>query len=131
MTMQTQYSQFPGGAPGVGLLLLRMSVAAGFSRVGIPLCNSGTKSLILGSALIVAAVLVAAGLRTSISAGAGALCLMASGGQFSTWFFLFSLAMFACSLMLLGPGAYSLEARLSGWRVINLPSHDPTKWTQD
>ena len=39
------------------------------------------------------------------------------------WAFLFALVFFlSSSLALLGPGGYSLDARLSGWKMIRVSS---------
>ena len=45
------------------------------------------------------------------------------GSEMDAWLFLFALVFFlSSSLALLGPGGYSLDARLSGWRMIRLSS---------
>jgi hypothetical protein len=45
------------------------------------------------------------------------------GSEMYAWSFLFAIVFFLSgSLALLGPGGYSLDARLSGWRMIKLSS---------
>ena len=83
--------------------------------------------IVIGVLLAVLAVLLVFGLRTSFVAIASAGLLVASelsspvsSGQ--SWFY-FLLQVFLCaSVSLLGPGGYSLDARLSGWRSINISS---------
>jgi uncharacterized membrane protein YphA (DoxX/SURF4 family) len=84
--------------------------------------------------LVASAILLILGLRTSLAGSTAAICtagaaLYAShhlkllGGATDAWGFLFALVFFlSSSLALLGPGGYSLDARLSGWRMIKLSS---------
>jgi uncharacterized membrane protein YphA (DoxX/SURF4 family) len=84
--------------------------------------------------LVASAILLILGLRTSLAGSTAAICtagaaLYASrhlellGSATDAWGFLFALVFFlSSSLALLGPGGYSLDARLSGWRMIKLSS---------
>jgi uncharacterized membrane protein YphA (DoxX/SURF4 family) len=134
------YSRFPPGSVGLALLLLRLVDAVGLIGEGIriitPAGNSlePTSVMLLGLVLVVSAVMLIIGLRTSLAGGAAAMCTAAAalyanhhlrqfGGDVDAWLFLFALVFFLSSaLALLGPGGYSLDARLSGWRTIKLPS---------
>ena len=138
--MDRLYSKFPPGGVGLALLLLRLVDALGLIGEGIrvitPVGNSSepTNVMLLGLVLVVSAMMLMLGLRTSLAGGAAAVCtagaaLYAShhlrqfGNEIDAWLFLFALVFFLSSaLALLGPGGYSLDARLSGWRVIRLPS---------
>jgi uncharacterized membrane protein YphA (DoxX/SURF4 family) len=74
------------------------------------------------------------GLRTSRAEGAVAMCTIGTALYDSrhvnplatdrdAWLILFVLVfVLSSSLALLGPGGYSLDARLSGWRMIRLDS---------
>jgi hypothetical protein len=48
------------------------------------------------------------------------------------WLFLFAIVFFlSSSLALLGPGCYSLDARLSGWRKIELSTRQSSSKEAD
>jgi hypothetical protein len=133
------YSRFPAGSVGLALLLLRLVAGIGLIGVGIQLTTPVRTSsepisvLLLGLVLIANAVMLILGLRTSWAGSAAAICTFGSAmyaghtlnfpGIMNAWFFLFALVFFlSSSLALLGPGGYSLDARLSGWRMIRLSS---------
>ena len=146
--MDRLYSRFPAGSVGLALLLLRVIDGLGLVQVGIHvLTPTGTSesasALLLGSVLVASALLLILGLRTPLAGSTGALCtagaaLYASqhlklfGTSMEAWIFLFALVFFlSSSLALLGPGGYSLDARLSGWRMIKLPSQQSTSEETD
>jgi hypothetical protein len=132
------YSMFPAGSVGLALLLLRLVDGFGLAAEGIHLVTPATTSLepasvlFFGLTLISSALLLMLGLRTSFAGSIAAICtagatvygsrhLTLSGTQIDAWLILFALVFFlSSSLVLLGPGGYSLDARLSGWRMIKL-----------
>jgi hypothetical protein len=134
------YSRFPGGTVGLALLVLRLVDGLGLAgeaiRLFIPAANSlePTSVLLLGLVLVASAILLTLGLRTSLAGSAAAICTAGaalhskhsfnlSGSEMYAWSLLFALVFFLSgSLVLLGPGGYSLDARLSGWRMIRLSS---------
>jgi uncharacterized membrane protein YphA (DoxX/SURF4 family) len=126
LRMQRLFSMFPSGWPGLGLVILRVSVA-----VPVLLDTYGNRNELPGWALVALAVLSATlsvGFLTpmvavlalvvrlvsliSVSAGseAAAICMTILG---------------ALALAMLGPGAYSIDAFRFGRRVVVLPPHDP------
>jgi uncharacterized membrane protein YphA (DoxX/SURF4 family) len=132
------YSRFPAGGVGLALLLLRLVDGLGLVGEVLHLVTPGetlseTASLsLLSLALGTSALLLILGLRTPLAGSAAAICtagaavyathyLNLTGSERDAWFFLFAIVFFLSgSLALLGPGCYSLDARLSGWRMIEL-----------
>lgn len=131
--MERLYSQYPGGMVGLALLLLRMVIGSWLTRDGVSRWIASSPAaepaiqIVIGVLLAALAVLLVFGLRTSLVVSAGAGLLLASelysrvsGGQ--SWFCLLLQVLLCASVALLGPGGYSLDARLSGWRSINISS---------
>jgi hypothetical protein len=116
---------FPAGGPGVALLLLRLSVAAGFF-IDDP---THAASVFSRSDFVVRALLDAAlcaGFLTPLSSTASAVLALVDVARFGSVAAPVALvtAVNAIALGLLGPGAYSLDARLFGRRVLVLPAKD-------
>ena len=134
------YSKFPGGSVGSALLLLRLADGLGLIGEGIHLfapaatSSEPTSALLLGLLLGASAILLILGRRTSLAGSAAAIATAGTalyfshhlnllGSEMDVWLFLFALVfLLSSSLALLGPGGYSLDARLSGWRIIRLSS---------
>jgi uncharacterized membrane protein YphA (DoxX/SURF4 family) len=120
--MQRLFSMFPQGGPGIGLLLLRVSVAT-----IVVLQAWGPAGAPANRWLLVAAVLIGAllcvGLFTPYVAGIA--CVYAVVGIFAdphlSHLASVSFILDAVALALLGPGAHSMDARLFGRRVLVVP----------
>jgi hypothetical protein len=126
--MQRLFSMFPQGGPGVGLLLLRISVAGAF------LYGAMTNLPYTGSHLVAVPVFVVAGMLVfglltpvfSVVAGALAAYLFFNASGSERYAFA-SFALAAGALALLGPGGFSLDARFFGRRVLVLPQDEDPK----
>ena len=122
-------SPFPDGRPGFGLLVLRVVAAlAAIALVLARLAGSTALEMLGGALLLASSLTVLVGLLTTGSATLLAIIL--------TWFWLpvHTEAMVlsnspavlltiadAIAISLLGPGAFSLDARLFGPREIVVP----------
>ena len=121
--MQRLFSTFPGGWPGVGLLLLRIAAAAPLLLATFPLSSGDLSGMdlpfrLLGSA---SSVLLLLGLGTPIAAALQVLIegwLALARGPFSPNHG--ALALMGLALMMLGPGQYSVDRRLYGRKRIEL-----------
>jgi len=143
------HSKFPAGSVGLALFLLRLAAAFGLVSEGIHLITKSgmavesTNQALLGLALVASAIMLLLGLRTTVAGSAAAVCTAGSAvyginrvnplsNEADAWLFLFALVfVLSSSLALTGPGGYSLDARLSGWRKIRLSSgksNGPNEW---
>jgi hypothetical protein len=110
--VQRLFSSFPTGRTGIGLLLLRLAAGV-FLVMHSRSAFEGTWTAIsIGSVAVSSAVLLAAGLLTPIAGVLGATAALLGDGPVCG-----DMAI-AVSLVLLGPGAYSVDARLFGRREI-------------
>src|ERR1700752_3052721 len=121
--MQRLYSMFPAGGPGIGLVLLRASVAAGcfFDGPVLAADNFAQSDVVLRVVLDAALGLGLLTPLTVLLSCVLAIVDIAALGVMSTpvaWVTLVN----AIALGLLGPGAYSLDARLFGRRVLVIPA---------
>src|SRR5258708_26282499 len=114
---------FPTGAPGVALLILRVSLAAAIVDTGSHCLNSSFAPVIL-LASAVQSLLLGLGLLTPIVSVAACVFELASlfTSGHADWRFIALFSLNAAAITFLGPGAYSLDARLFGRREIVLPS---------
>jgi uncharacterized membrane protein YphA (DoxX/SURF4 family) len=134
MQLHRLFSAFPAGFPGIGLLLLRVVVGATLVGHGVLCLLSSERVTLL--VLVSFAVLSLSGVCLLIGFLTPILSLLAClenlGIAFS-WFPLQLLSPFesklalapviaiSAAIALLGPGAFSLDARLFGWKEIVIP----------
>jgi hypothetical protein len=116
--MQRLYSMFPQGWPGLALALLRLGVAA--HLVALTLDHGRATSASLG--LLLLAVFLLAGFLTPFVGAAAAVSELALAALGDSWTLSAALLMLdPILLVLLGPGAYSCDARLFGRRLLTVP----------
>jgi hypothetical protein len=132
--LQRLFSTFPGGPPGVGLLLLRLTVgltaiAAGFLYLSSPLIATLSKWS-LGPALTVVGVALALGFLTPLAGVLAGLCFLGIGlrwlglpiaGFHDTTLLGLGATITAVAIALLGPGAFSVDGYLFGRKEIVIP----------
>jgi uncharacterized membrane protein YphA (DoxX/SURF4 family) len=131
--LQKLFSTFPGGWPGLGLVLMRLAVALSAIVQGIgTLIESPTQifSWAIGSLEILVGTALLIGFLTPIAGAAASLGNLAIG---VSWFLTSGenahdkavaaiyLVVMSIAITLLGPGAFSLDARLFGRREIIIP----------
>jgi uncharacterized membrane protein YphA (DoxX/SURF4 family) len=129
--VQRFFSTFPGSLPGAGLLLLRVVAggAAGFQGAVYLAAAPTAAAWIVGSMTAISGVSLVAGFLTpgaGVVAGLGTIAIAsridpdATSSVIDLLPALFVLAD-ALALVLLGPGALSMDAHLFGRREIIIP----------
>jgi len=127
--MTNYLCRFPDGTAGVGLLVVRTCYASAAFGVAALLPPLAVGATMLRVAAGVLALLLVTGLATRLAAlvlGAAVLFVL----PFSTTATQLLLAghVGGCAaIALLGPGAYSLDARRVGHRVIHLRTRTPDR----
>lgn len=123
--MRKLFSTFPSQWPGLGLLLLRALVGYSLIAQGMGYVRAPADSLATSGVAVLAffgAAFLLAGFMTPLVA-----VLVAVGGLGLALFIdgdgpLIYLVCLSIAIALLGPGAFSLDARMFGRREITIPS---------
>jgi uncharacterized membrane protein YphA (DoxX/SURF4 family) len=117
---------FPAGAPGIALLMLRFSLAVAILDTGSG-CLQSPLSLLFCIALAVLSVLLCIGVLTPIVSVLACLFEIVSFVLFAhtDGRYIILTSVNAAAIALLGPGAFSLDARLFGRRVISFSVGGP------
>ena len=121
--------RYPDGLFGVALLLLRLSYAA----IAFPAlarlwpAPSITVPIGLGAAAIALALVLGFGARAAALLLATALAIGIGSARGDLTWFLVGCTGGAVALVLLGPGAWSIDAHLYGRRVIRLEPRSPER----
>lgn len=140
LPVQRLFSGFPAGAPGAGLLILRLTLGvyliAQSARILESFMGTGTPPTVFAAltalAMLVGGALGAVGVLTpltqSTSVAVGLVTLIdvlrsppAVPGLDVPWPLALTTTVMAVSLVFLGPGAYSIDAFLFGRREISIP----------
>ena len=112
---------FPRGLPGIGLLAVRITVAAMLLVDGSPYAATPYIGCAIGS--LVAVVCLVIGILTPYAA-AFAGCMefwRICAGDNVDLFHLIAAIVVSFALGVLGPGAYSVDNKIFGRRLVNLP----------
>ncbi len=121
--MDRLFSAFPSGRPGAGLFLLRVALV-------LTLVAGTAGPIAIRLVLALAGAAVFAGLLTPLVASAVALVAAGAAGWslftggpllLGTLQVHWLVAAVATALVMIGPGAYSVDARLFGWRELRMP----------
>jgi hypothetical protein len=118
------YSTFAGGWPGTGLLLMRLVVGSVLVvRGGLWLWRDPPLNITITSAILLGlGILLILGLWTPIIGTLVALVeawkILTLPGDRLLWLLLGAVS---AALAMLGPGLWSIDARLFGWKRVEAP----------
>jgi uncharacterized membrane protein YphA (DoxX/SURF4 family) len=132
--LQRLFSSFPEGWPGTGLIFLRLTIAlntissgvnalVGSSSHAMGVWAVGSLAIAVGAAIFVGVLTPAASAAATVGylvTGVSSFLITESNSHIGT-VAAFNLAAMSAALVLLGPGAFSLDARLFGRREIIIP----------
>jgi hypothetical protein len=118
--MKHAFFGHPAGAPGIALLFYRLSAACWVGGIGGRLTSHDLK---MGFFVYLAALALAGGIFTRVVAAACTFLTAFDAFAVAPYPILCSgaIALSLIALLLIGPGAYSMDAALSGRRTIHLP----------
>jgi uncharacterized membrane protein YphA (DoxX/SURF4 family) len=136
--LQRLFSTFPGGRPGIGLLLLRVAIGGGAATLGVVyfsgLIERTSVVYAVAALLLAGGISLLAGFLTPFSSSLVGLCILGiafslvpsppsvlNGAQLIS----FVIVLIAASIAMLGPGAYSVDGYLFGRREIVIPPRGP------
>jgi uncharacterized membrane protein YphA (DoxX/SURF4 family) len=128
--LQRLFSTFAGGWPGTGLLLLRLLTGAALIQFGIAgvLTAPPPTIIVLQITGVATGILLLVGLWTPV---AGTLAVIAKVSIALARHFSHSgdplipvlEALLSAILAMVGPGTWSIDARLYGRKLVNFPEH--------
>ena len=132
--LQKLFSSFPEGWPGIGLVFLRLAVGVNAMICAIDALVGPTShtmivwaieslAVAVGAAIVVGFLTPAASAVTTVGylMTGVAPSLMTEANNHISALTAFNLAAISAALVLLGPGAFSFDARLFGRREIIIP----------
>jgi putative oxidoreductase len=117
------YSTFAIGLPGLGLLLLRLAIGGNAGAYGIGLLSGSLSSTSLPAAILhlTLSALVVVGLWTPVAGTILALTVLGDGYLHPALReCCVIVGIVAAATALVGPGRWSVDAQLFGWRRLNL-----------
>jgi putative oxidoreductase len=123
------YSTFAGGWPGMGLLLMRLVVGCVLVvRASLRLWGDPPLNITITAAiLLVAGFLLMLGLWTPVVGTSVAVIevwkILTQPGDRWLWLLLGTASV---ALAMLGPGRWSIDARLFGWKRVEAPARKPS-----
>jgi putative oxidoreductase len=122
--LQRLFSTFANGWPGIGLLLQRLVIAAAVAHFGMFQVNATAESIVASVIGAAAAILLLIGLLTPVVGSLIAIVQMwiAFSHAGDPWTSIM-LATFAATSAMIGPGAWSIDARLFGREHIEIGRH--------
>jgi putative oxidoreductase len=118
------YSTFASGWPGMGLLLMRLVIGCVLVvRASLRLWGDPPPNITITAAiLLVAGFLLILGLWTPVVGTSVAVIeawkILTQPGDRWLWLLLGTVS---CALAMLGPGRWSIDARLFGWKRVEAP----------